>query len=77
MLKATLFDISRAIVSHEAGALCGMSDGYMGDRRRKGDGPPFWKFGKRTYYMPEDVHAWIATRRFRQWSRLGSQRDSN
>jgi len=34
--------------------------------RRTGNGPPFIKMGKRVFYHPQDVEAWINKNRFSQ-----------
>ncbi|MDO5534148.1 MAG: hypothetical protein Q4F65_05815 [Propionibacteriaceae bacterium] len=38
----------------------GTTDGFWAQRRYRGDGPTFIKLGRKVFYRPEDVDAWIA-----------------
>jgi len=48
--------------------LLGLSKSTLAKMRLSGKGPVFSKLGRRVVYRPEDVDAWIASRRFRSTS---------
>ena len=48
--------------------LLGLSKSTLAKMRLSGDGPIYSKLGRRVVYRPEDVDAWVASRRFRSTS---------
>jgi len=54
--------------------LLGLSKSTLAKMRLSGNGPVYSKLGRRVVYRPEDVDAWIASRRFRSTSEyLGTE----
>ncbi|GAB5509536.1 MAG: hypothetical protein Rhims3KO_09370 [Hyphomicrobiales bacterium] len=45
-----------------------LSPSTLAKMRLSGNGPPYSKLGRRVVYRPEDIDAWIASRRFRSTS---------
>ena len=48
----------------EAAIRVRLSERTLEDYRTKGIGPTFIKLGRKVFYRPEDLDAWIATRAF-------------
>ena len=49
----------------------GLSTSTLAKMRLSGDGPAYSKLGRRVVYRPEDIDAWIASKRFRCTSEYG------
>jgi predicted DNA-binding transcriptional regulator AlpA len=47
----------------QAAAYCGVSKSYLDKARLTGEGPPFYKIGRRVLYAVADLSAWLAERR--------------
>lgn len=59
--KIPCFDITSAMHPLDAAAQIGKSSSYLQSLRAQNEGPPYWSFGNRTFYMPEDLKDWIAS----------------
>lgn len=46
---------------HQLARELGMSRRALSQRRWRGGGPPFVKIGRRVFYEPEEVKAWLAS----------------
>ena len=51
------------VTEHAVADLLGLSVRTLQKMRVNGDGPPFYKFGRRVLYDTEEVLNWAATRR--------------
>tara|TARA_E500000318_G_scaffold112056_1_gene133736 strand:+ start:2393 stop:2614 length:222 start_codon:yes stop_codon:yes gene_type:complete len=56
------------ISADQVANMLGLSKSTLAKMRLSGNGPAYSKLGRRVVYRPEDVDAWIASRRFRSTS---------
>jgi predicted DNA-binding transcriptional regulator AlpA len=54
---------ARLLDTTQVAELCGLSARTLEAYRRTGEGPRFVKFGRRALYAPEDVAAWVESRK--------------
>lgn len=54
---------ARLLKTTQVAELCGLSARTLEAYRRTGQGPRYVKFGQRTLYAPEDVAAWVESRK--------------
>jgi predicted DNA-binding transcriptional regulator AlpA len=53
----------RMLSTPEAAHYCGSSSSTLSKLRLYGGGPAFLKLGRRVVYHPDDLDAWLASRR--------------
>jgi excisionase family DNA binding protein len=56
------------LTTEQAARYVGLAKQTLAEMRVKGNGPPFYKSGRRVVYKPSDLDAWLAARRRRSTS---------
>ena len=59
----TVHGLARYLNHDQAAESLGIKPITLYQWRTKGQGPPFFKIGKRIWYDPDDVDRWIRTQR--------------
>lgn len=60
-----MVDFSRCLQPKEVAPMLGLSGRQLTNWLARGQGPSFYKIGRRYYYEPEEVQLWIANQRDR------------
>jgi predicted DNA-binding transcriptional regulator AlpA len=53
--------VEHLLTPREVASRVGVSGGALAQRRHRGDGPPFVRWGRTVRYIEADVEAWIET----------------